>query len=317
MAAVTTSINDFQSGVTPSTLEQQSQYVLRWSEFLRSVGFEDPLLNSTFQQGRVSLIAAFASSIGRNLFGTTTQKKLLHGTVHTTVGAVCSFFREHSLTDPSKDQSGNRAITITCILKGYKDKDLENSHQKALPLLAFEQIAEDTLSPKRSLVSRLIVDAFFFTMRSCEYTKTTRQSKTKRLRARKFRFYKNNQHIQNHHDFPNADFVSITFQAQKKEMKNVTVTHEKSTNRFCPVKTWGRIINDLSKHEKANESTFVNTYFVRNKAYYIHYADITAKLKETVTASGPSLLGFTDKRVGIHSIRTSTAMAMVLARKDP
>ena len=70
------------------------------------------------------------------------------------------------------------------------------------------------------------------------------------------------------------------------------------------------------KNPKASSDTYINTYYKNNKSYHIRDVDVTSKLKETVTAIGPSILGFTAKKVGTHSIRTSTAMAMVLAKKD-
>ena len=76
------------------------------------------------------------------------------------------------------------------------------------------------------------------------------------------------------------------------------------------------IVRTLLENPNSSTNTYINTYYVRDKAYHIRDADVTAKLKETVTAIGPSILGFTENKVGTHSIRTSTAMAMVLAQKD-
>jgi hypothetical protein len=70
-------------------------------------------------------------------------------------------------------------------------------------------------------------------MRSCEYVEVSQQGKrhTNILKLQNLCFFKNRKLIK--HNNPNlefADWISVTFERQKKDKKNNTVTHMASDN---------------------------------------------------------------------------------------
>ena len=71
-------------------------------------------------------------------------------------------------------------------------------------------------------MDQLCCGAFFFGMRSYESLKVTEKRKTKRLKIRNVRLFRNNREINDKESdlIQFADTVSITFRFQKRQMKD-------------------------------------------------------------------------------------------------
>ena len=93
-----------------------------------------------------------------------------------------------------------------------------------------------------------------------------------------------------------------------------TISQQKTGRHLCSVKSWGKLIQRIHKYPDITIKTPVNVVLLNNKLVEITDRDITQTLKATVTLIGPEKLGFTKDEVGTHSIRTSTAMSLFLAR---
>ena len=93
-------------------------------------------------------------------------------------------------------------------------------------------------------MSQLLIGAFFFAMRSCEYLNVSGERRTKLLIISNIRFYLRRQLISHDHpDLPLADSVSITFLFQKKEVRDDTITqHRSNDNVLCPVRQWASLV---------------------------------------------------------------------------
>jgi hypothetical protein len=114
----------------------------------------------------------------------------------------------------------------------------------------------------------LLIGAFFFAMRSCEYVSITGPRKTKRLALRDIRFFKGRR-LLSHNDtlLHLADYVSITFELQKKDTKNDTITQHKSSDQvLCPDKIWAKIVQRISSYPNSSKNTTVNTYVLSDNS---------------------------------------------------
>jgi hypothetical protein len=162
----------------------------------------------------------------------------------------------------------------------------------------------------------LLIGAFFFAMRSCEYLKVGGPRKTKLLAIKKFRFYRGKTLI-NHRDrfLYLADSVSITFEQQKRDTKNDIITQHKSGDpHLCPVKVWASIIKRLISHPLSTSETHINTFYTEdNKVHVFTGNELLKRIRAATTSIGPDILGFTAKQIGLHSARSCAAMAMYLA----
>jgi hypothetical protein len=86
--------------------------------------------------------------------------------------------------DPRLDSSGNKCIQFKRQLNAYKMKDGPVKHQKALVPEVYRCLLRHASHPREIARAQLLAGALFFTMRSCEYSKTqnAQHQKTKPIR---------------------------------------------------------------------------------------------------------------------------------------
>jgi len=150
--------------------------------------------------------------------------------------------------------------------------------------------------------------AFFFAMRSCEYVRVQGPRKTKLLTVKNICFFKGNW-LRKHSDplLSNAECISITFEHQKRDVKNDVITQHGSGNKLlCPVKVWVAIVQRILSYPGSSSSDTVNTFCFADDGKR-HLFSGTELLKKTI---GHESLGFTAKQIGLHSARSGAAMAM-------
>ncbi len=163
--------------------------------------------------------------------------------------------------------------------------------------------------------------AIFWCMRSCEFLSVPDQyhRKTKLLCIRNFRFFMNSKQIPT--DSPlkyNATSVNITFEDQKNSEKFESVTCRRTGDpTLCPVIASAKLIDKIARSCKsASRDTTINSMSCNGKVLKITSSAVIKFLRRTVTNMGESLLGFTAKEIGVHSIRSGGAMALCLGGAD-
>lgn len=180
-------------------------------------------------------------------------------------------------------------------------------------------VASHTGSPIEIAISQLIVGAFFFAMRSCEYlhVPSGESRKTRVLRIRDIRFF--HKHIPLKHTAPNlvdADVVAITFTSQKNEERYEVVNQFKTDDPvLCPVKAWAAIITRITSYKQSTDDSTVNCYCSGKSLVQLTSANVRTALRTAVLTIGIDRLGFGTDDVGTHSLRSGAAMAMYLAKE--
>ena len=179
----------------------------------------------------------------------------------------------------------------------------------------FHALHDNTFTPLDEAMGQLACGAFFFGMRSCEYLTVQGTRKTKRLKLRNIRFFKNNVQIPDQRSplVLMANSVSITFEFQKNRQKMVTVTQPRSGKKICPVLMWGKIVQRILSYKGTSENTPVNAVTVGKKIHFVRASELCNHLSHTV--DNMTGLGFSGKDVGTHSIRSSLAMALYLKKR--
>ena len=161
---------DQSEGVSCRTNSKQLGAFDRWRQFIEGCGLQDEFLDKFTKKERTCILSAFATSVRRNEYGKTNKTQLCKGTVSSTISHVCTTFRTNLRNDPSLEESGIKSIFLQRQMKGYKDGDPGIKHQKALPLLVFRTMKRDKLLKINVAIAQLCEGAFFFAMRSCEYS---------------------------------------------------------------------------------------------------------------------------------------------------
>jgi len=159
----------------------------------------------------------------------------------------------------------------------------------------------------------LINFAFFFAMRSCEYLKTKEEKRTHPIRLRNMVFRKNHKIIpQDDPNLADADTVTVTFEYQKRDLRDDSVTQSKTGDPLlCPVRAAAQIVSRLQKL-KAKNDTFIYTYQDgKGKLMSLSSKTALAHLRHYIDTVDKQW-GLSSKDIGLHSIRSSAAMAMYL-----
>lgn len=209
--------------------------------------------------------------------------------------------------------------------KGYSNLDPPEKQQKAIPFSVLRTmilLAAIDITSLDYAIAELTMGAFFFAMRSCEYSKSGKEEskRTRILCLRNIRFFKNR--VQIPHDSPLihiADYVDITFEFQKNDLRNDSVGMYRSTSgaEYCAVSTWAKIVTRLWSYEGTTMDTKVNTAMYKNAKGKLIKTEISSyrirtKIRAAVKAIGKEKLGFESTDVGCHSIRSGAAMALYL-----
>jgi len=92
------------------------------------------------------------------------------GSVRAALDTLASTYRANELPSPIHDNAGRLDYLLGCQLKGSKNSDPSPTPKKAVSPRVIRAIASATDTPLDRAIGQLVVDAFFFAMRSCEYS---------------------------------------------------------------------------------------------------------------------------------------------------
>ena len=158
-------------------------------------------------------------------------------------------------------------------------------------------------------------------MQSCKYIRVPAAEKrrTDIVRLKNIVFRCNNVIIP--HDSPClhlADFVSITFEMQKKDEKSDRVTQHTTNHKImCPVRTWAAIVQRIRSDPDADDNTPVSAVWRNDRIEHITSRNIIDAIDNAAESIGYANLGLEKGDFGTHSIRAGGAMAMALDDVPP
>jgi len=277
---------------------------------------------------RTYVIGAFAAALRRREFSRPNEKSLVASTVQEAVAKLGEIFRSNVGFNPTHGP-GTHCLhpLLTRQFKGMRNLDPGEKQQKALPVSVYREMHRQANN------SRLVLDksiawlqtiAYFWCMRSCEYSDVEGERRTKTLCVRNFRFFDvNNRDISLEYTSlsEKAVTVSITFEFQKKEVRNDTISHQLSGDKIgqgemCPVKAAIAIISRIVEYDLPPDKlrdNKINYLQFDGKGFSIPSSLILQRIRQVVASLGQELLGFTPEEVGTHSNRSGGAMGMFLA----
>ena len=275
---------------------------------------------------RVRMLGAFCESArqGNYTRGRNANNPLLGSTAKEHVEQVAAAFMAADRPDPRLDRFGNHSKLLRRQYKGYENTDRPTQHEKALTAAVFIRMWELAETPKEKHLARLAIGAFYHAMRSCEYLKVQGERRTKVICLRNLRFFRGLHELSHDDpDLPFADAISITFNYQKTDVRDATITmYRTGQSLLCPVRAWASIVRAIKNLPGATEHTPVCSLFQPavnptpdNPGKFIQVTgkDMTTLIRKAVADMGTDRLGFTPEECGTHSIRSAAAMAMHMA----
>lgn len=262
----------------------------------------------------------------RDSYGSGVGRKA--GTVRAAIDGVVQTYRANKLSSPAHDSRGRLDPLLAAQLRGYALDDPEPSQRQALPAAVVEMVAKVKATEMHRAIGQLVTGAFFFAMRSCEYSEAIGSRRTKTVQIGDIIFRRKGKTIDSAHesDLAKADTVSVTYRTQKNGDRGVTVTqHRTNTNReagLCPVRALAELVSRISSYDldetpwkdvATRPMNLVATFDSGTQVTTITSGEVLRHLRAAAIQYGEGRLGFKVSRIGTHSLRAGAAMAMFLA----
>ncbi|KAI2492534.1 hypothetical protein MHU86_22016 [Fragilaria crotonensis] len=247
-------------------------------------------------------------------------------TVRAALDNVAQAYRANKFGSPMHDSRGRLDAVLAAQLRSYALEDPEPERPQAIPAAVVSVVAKAVETEVRRAVGQLVVCAFFFAMRSCEYSEVSGDRRTQVLRVGDLDFRKGGRSV-DLVDSPllmDADTVSVTYRSQKNGDRGVTVTQHRTEGvgqpRLCPVRSFANLAMRVSQYEVNDHTEWesvrdrpINLVVSGGRVALISSHQILNHLRAGALLYGEERLGFPISRIGTHSLRSGAATAMFIA----
>jgi hypothetical protein len=318
--------------------EKRDRVWRRWISFCTEAGIDsNPFLLKLQPPETELIIRAFLSlyrvaewSPAGAILGKR-KSPVVSSTVRDAAGNLAAAFRSHFQRSPVHIEGSTQLLpTIRALLKAFDNADPPPNRQKAITprlLRKFFQLLASGKSNKgltaQAHTADLVIGAFFFAMRSCEYTKTATPGRTKRIRMGGIVFRTRSRRVLLLSDpdlLSLADYVTIVFEDQKNGKKMDARTQRRSGHPvLCPVLRWGSAVRRIiATIPTWTEHTTLCSVALNEQILEISNAFVRKLLRHTCFLFGGfNSFGFHPHEIGNRSIRSGAAMSLFLMDHSP
>jgi hypothetical protein len=209
------------------------------------------------------------------------------------------------------------------VLKGLEETSPNKKIQKAMTpkLLRYmvHMTATVVVNDPVDHATDLIVGAFFFAMRSCEYVWSSRKGRTKMITLGGIKFLDSSRQVLDHDDPHLAElavYVWIRFEYQKNGEKDESRTQRKSSHPLlCPVLRFVRVVQRVRRFvpDISNETPLCSVNSTQHRSDFVSQTFTRSLMKKICKRfGGKETFGFDEDEIGNRSIRSGAAMALFL-----
>jgi hypothetical protein len=314
--------------------ENEDRAWRRWLTFCESSGIgDDPFLTALSTQEQQLVIKSFLSLYRTASWDASGRLKgirvtpVVSSTVRDAASSLAAAFRHNHRLSPFHEQGSTHLLpVIRSLLKAYDNVDPPTNRQKAItPKLLrcmHSSTGIDTLELRDTLpaaTADLTISAFFFAMRSCEFSTTRRPGRTKVVTIQYVLFRDSSKRIvpRSAPDLlTRAEYVTVTFVSQKNGKKMDLRTQRRTGDPvLCPVLRYGSVISRiLRQNPLAHQDTKINTIRSNATTGTITNNYVRDLLRTTCKTFGSSTaFGYASTEIGNKSIRSGAAMSLFLS----
>lgn len=193
--------------------------------------------------------------------------------------------------------------------------DPPEKHEVAITPYFIRQMFNRSSTKKEKHMSILLIVAFFYAMRSCEYLITSGPRITVNIRLKHVVFLneRGGTIAQRSPEIFNAHSTSLIFENQKNKVKWDKSTQESTSDPLLnPTRALAAIVSELWKDPRTTEDTPICTFYEDGTAKFVTGDDMLKFMRRTAEAIGEDKLGFSPEDIRTHSVRSGAAMAMFL-----
>ena len=128
-----------------------------------------------FYKNLKTILSSLTASVQRNQFGTTRKQILLNTTVKSAISDVYLSFLTRIWSDSTLDSLGKTFLILQWQLRGYESLDPPMKHEIYIPAKPELYIYNKTNTHVNIEIGKLLTGAFFFGIRSSEYSTTPKE----------------------------------------------------------------------------------------------------------------------------------------------
>jgi hypothetical protein len=199
----------------------------------------------------------------------------------------------------------------------WRDQDPAPKPQQGLPNSTIRWIARTfgiVPQGRLSVIADLIVVAYFFLLRVCEYTKSRRATRTVPLRRQDIQLWNNGAiilHTAPLHELLLATGATINLENQKNGVRGACVHHATSGDPdIDPVRSLARLVHRIAT---LNPDTPLGTFIsVDGRIQQASSTDIAAMVRGGAIGDNLAIAGYDLTRIGTHSLRSGGAINMAI-----
>lgn len=278
----------------------------------------DPRLTNTPPAAKIAALGAFAADVRRGRFSNGSGVRVQ--TVQVALRAIGTTCELDGCPNPCYQANQQSYLKpIQRIITAYTNDDPPSQSKLAVPIHILDCIYNDTLkypTPKKVLIANLCNVAFFYLLRSAEYTHTGKSTQTQRLCLGDVTFWKGNTVIPSWappKQIIQATAATLTFRNQKNGIKGQTVHQEATYTHLCPVQALIRIVSYIKTYTDDAHTPLCTYWNNKHEPRYVHATDITIALRNGAKLLRLEQQGINLAQISSHSLRAGGAMALHLA----
>jgi hypothetical protein len=307
-------------GVTVQTSKTRQRYWKDWTGYCQQCN-TDPFLSSLSLCERAVIITAFAARVRTGAYGQGNQVKVQAVTdALAAISKTCELVGQCS---PVYKSEGKYILPVQRVVEGFRRQDPPAIPQMAVPVEVPEtarRLAYLTSDPRQHAVGDLCVIAFYFLLRSGEYTKPrlvkrngqmVRATRTVQFQVKDVGFWKDG------HILPRTSPLSLLLQADAATMKITNqkngrtgqTLHQESTGPDGAVAALARRVHHILSNG-GNDRQLICDVFDNDAWASVHSSEIVGAVRTASIALNLQERGIDPDMIGAHSLRAGGAMAL-------
>ena len=315
-----------ENGTTPSTQRDRQKYWRHWCQYVRHWRRRSFLDDATQLESNI-IIQAYASRVRTGFYGEGSQVKVQ--TVTKALAAVSKTLELAGQPSPVYRQDEKYQVSIEKMIEGMRRADPLPRPQLAVPVKLVREaslIALEHDDPKHIALTDLMVIAFYYLLRSGEYTKPKfvvvngkrrKASRTIQFRLQDVGFFNNTVAIDKSKatldELMNATSVTLRIGNQKNGKMGQCIHHEALKNvTVGPTQALARRVHHILSNGGSGETLLCEFKLKSGDWDCIESSDIVHHVRVMARILGLDKQGIDTDLIGAHSLRAGGAMAMKL-----
>ena len=310
------------NGITVQNAKAREKYWKAWTGYCDECS-ADPYLECLSRCEQGVLLTGFAARVRTGAYGYGDQVRVQ--TVTQALAAISTTCQLVGKQSPVYESEGEYILPLRRLTEGFRRQDPPSIPQLAVPVELPEMAAHLAYLTKNEhahAVGDLITIAFYFLLRSGEYTKPrmvqrngemVHATRTKQFRVMDVGFWKDGRILSRHsplQELEQADSVTLKISNQKNGRTGQTLHHETTGSKGAVAALARRIHHILSNG--GDEKQLICDVSANETWSSVAGSDIVAAVRVAAKALDLQSKGIDPDLIGSHSLRAGGAMALKL-----